>query len=155
MKKGKKNTVYLLIPLVTIIWGVIIYKIFFLGNPVIEEGNTSTFQLSGIEKDTLNAMKFELVQNYDDPFLGRKKMVKSVPKSVKSKSIVKTAPPKWPDVRFNGCVSNEDAMLAYLSIRGTTYLAVKGEKLDDIEILELRNDSILLSYKNKSKWLKK
>ena len=116
-----KKTLYILIPAVLIIWGLIVYKIFSWSD------DPGTDTLLPIAKKTLpvtdSVDKSVIHANYPDPFLKDKtyKASGTVPAgnkvanvansdSKKTTVVVKTPPvAKWPKIRYDGLIINKNS----------------------------------------------
>ncbi len=154
---------YILLPLVIIIWGIILYKFFTavntshsatenLINPV-NRADTSLFKI-----DT-----FSISNNYRDPF---SQNIVSSPKINKNR-IVKTLPEKevvtnvvvvkWPSIVYSGVIKSKKSlqMLALVKINGESNFITRNTTLMGIELLDVFNDSIRVDYMGQQKTIKK
>ena len=165
--KNKKLT-YILIPIVFIVWGLIVYRLFFEGK-VTPENIMQTVKpvknkIEISEKDT-----YKLIANYPDPFLSLKG-IKSTEGSVKNENAKDKSNTKsnlrrrrtsisrirWPQVKYSGFIEGNKAKhTILLEVKSKNYLAYVGDTIDQIFIKEFYGDSLLVVYKNEEKSLKK
>lgn len=159
MLKSKK-AIYVLLPLVLIVWGLILYKVFTgLSDgpdlPVYSNQVPSESVERATEPDT-----FSIHANYRDPFLGKllsKKPV--VKKSKKPKKVLKKPPVviRWPSITYGGMVRNQQSqkMVAMVKISGKDNLMKEGEELDGIQLVKVYRDSIQLGFQGEKKMITK
>jgi hypothetical protein len=153
-----KGLTYLLLIIVAIIW----YQVFFriksnlLVEDVFENKTTQKIARIDIVKDT-----FALIPNYRDPFGG--KISKSIPidtlKNVK-KSVQISIPKveNWYAIKYFGLIQKTGSKnpLAILKIDGSQFsLRVGDEAFDGYVVKAIYKDSVLIKYKNKSKYFYK
>lgn len=148
-----KKSLYILIPLVVVVWGIIIFRVLNMtGNPEIN--NVLEFHVAN---DT-DAIVFEkpkkLLLNYADPFL------KNLPKAEKQSknsgyvSLFNNNPePKikeidWPEVNYQGIIENKNKKVAIIKINDKKYLVSNGQNIKEMRVEGLYKDSIIFE-KNK------
>ena len=151
-----KNIVYILLPCVVVVWGLIINKI--IGNQTPNEDYISSVietKLPSI-KDAVRIEHSELDLNYKDPFLGaiieHKYQPVTVIDPVSDVTITKN---RWPIVIYQGCVRDDTGELAYVDIDETVYLAGIEKLPCNVSILRIYSDSVQLQFNNEIKWFKK
>lgn len=162
-----KKVVYILLPLVILVWGFVIYRIFFEGRTKPE--NISTVAKPVLKK-TVNEEKssYKLIANYRDPFLSNIKQ--SVVKTENNKgkeennrttnlrrrrtNISRT---RWPEISYGGFVEgNKDQKITILlSIKNRDYLVQEGDTVNQIFIKAFYGDSLLVVYSEEGKILMK
>ena len=157
-----KKLIYILLPLTAIIWGMIVYRIFFDTNAQEESSlfvqNKSTQNRAVAPPDT-----FELLLNYPDPFLKHERRV--IPNTDVS-TTKKEAEPKpqkpaevvnWPAIKYGGLVRqvNQENELAIVTINGSSQLMKTGETVNDIKLIKIYNDSIIVSFQTQKRTIKK
>lgn len=163
--KNKKLT-WFLICAVAVVWGVILYRLFFnnteedyvLKNPSVATKHEPYDQYV-LKEDT-----FKLALNYKDPFLAG-----IVPVSVESKTaepILKpvnfvAAPPAkptidWSVVKYSGYIINPvtKKTVAILVVNGKEQMLAEGEHFEGVQLLKNKKDSVLVSWKDKQKYIK-
>lgn len=144
-----KTSLYILLPLVVIIWGIVIYRVV---GAVSEEPETienipvvSKGEIKRIEKDT-----FSLVSINHDPFLGHYYKT-AVP--VEKKKIPSETKIEWPAVTYLGLVSDsgKSSKIHILQINGKQFLMEKGNSAEGIKIIGSRSNEVILLYKRDRK----
>lgn len=154
--KNKKN-IYILLPLVLGIWGLLIYNFFSYLNPeeiVLPEDN---FQISDeikyTEPDTTT-----IDINHRDPFSGKMttKYSEADERKVTNVSSVKSNSegPKVEDdlkIQYKGIVSDvsDKVKVFMVIINGKTFLMKQGDKELDIKLIKGNRESIVISNKGK------
>jgi len=147
--KNKKN-IYILLPIVLGIWGMVIYRLFSFGNPDTNiPASTSNFTFKPIDikaRDT-----FSIDVNYRDPFLGKIYSKDSQKKNTSHVSKVKKDTLIWPNIVYKGLVSDskEKKKVFLVSINGQTYFM--NEKTTEQEVTLKKGDrnTIEVLYKGK------
>ncbi len=155
LKSNNKKNIFVLLPVVILIWGVVFYKFFQRGeNDIFETPSPPPY--SKLLEDTASSTQYELDLSYRDPFLGKnKKVVIRKKNSIGNESRVPNNIERvmFPEVRYNGFVKNEKSAIAYLTVNGHSVLAETDEEFDEIRILNIQPDSVLIIYKNQKKWI--
>ena len=164
--KNKKLT-YILLPLVIIVWGLVIYRIFF-------EGKTKPENISAVAKPVIKESskeeksKYKLIANYRDPFLSsiKQSFVKTENNKEKEENnrssnlrrrrtnISRT---RWPEISYGGFIEGDkdQKIIILLSIKNRDYLVQEGDTVDQIFIKAFYNDSLIVVYNEEEKTLKK
>jgi hypothetical protein len=150
--KNKKN-IYILLPIVLLIWGLVIYEFFSFSNYNADETIVSeVFKVKPIkikERQTVS-----IAVNYRDPFLG--KMYTAVQNKTVAKKKVTTPTPKkiidpivWPSILYKGIVSDtkDKNKVFMLIIDGQTFLMKKGSTEREVFLKEGDRESIEVKYK--------
>ena len=162
--KNKKLT-YILIPVVILIWGLVIYRIFFENRKTLERAvipEKVTIQ----SKDTENKEQYTLIANYRDPFLSNAPaMVEQDPENEKKeneqvnlrrqRAVMSNV--RWPDIKYGGFIKNdkENKYTILFSLQNQNYLVNVGDTIHNIYIKAFYRDSILVVYSNEEKIVKK
>jgi hypothetical protein len=157
MLKNKKS-LYILLPSVLIIWGLIIYRIFSgVGNDpdrsIIPVKQTTVEDLISI-KDT-----FSISADYRDPFLGKvfNQTVMNVPDNHSGsthKEPIVTKPDipvnyrELPHFIYKGTVINktDNSPVAIIQFNGKKLLIKKNERFNDIRIDQIYFDSVKVEF---------
>lgn len=152
-----KKMVYVLIPVVLLIWGYIGVKIFTYGEEEVDA--------QPIRIDEIIAGKEEkpetktLALNYPDPFLKgirntSRKRPDNIPKRSPQKKVI---PVNWGSVTYNGFIKNQKnaRKIALLNVNGKQYLAGKGEEFQQMSVVSIQQDSVLLEKESSRKWFRK
>jgi hypothetical protein len=157
-----KKLLYVLLPLVVVIWGCIIYKIYIQVNHKTSyaySGNgLSRMPVSGAITDS-----FTLTEGYRDPFL--QGVTFSVPEEegieedlLSNRTQLKNTV-VFPDLKYYGVVSNsvqKKQKTGLLKIAGKDFILKEGSSEQKIKVLHLYNDSAeVLYYKTKKTIIKK
>ena len=158
-----KNTMYVLLVCVLIIWGLIFYRVF----AGISSDDTSSFVLP--PKQSLQTItqkeedKFILLANYRDPFLGSTS--RAISNSIvslnnfsgQSKSKVKKEKVTidWSFLDYIGIVYNKEnkKKIGLLVVSGQEYMVNDNEVVNGVTILRKERDSIQVEYKGFKKWV--
>lgn len=149
-----KKTIYVLLPIVLLIWGAVMYQFFYFSTA--EELQTTTsneFILKPIdikERDTV-----VINVKYRDPFLGKMYAEKGNETIAKKKTTKFKKAPKivepivWPTIVYKGIVSDtkEKNKVFMLIINGQTFLMRKGETENEIFLKEGDRESVYVKYK--------
>lgn len=148
--KNKKN-IYILLPIVLLIWGAVLYQFFSFATPEInEKEENQSFNLGPLhlkKRDT-----FAINVNYRDPFLG--KMYGPVSKKTYRKTIKKLTEPKeeivWPQLVYKGIVSDtkNKVKVFMLIINGKTFLMKPGALENEVLLKNGNKDAVQVVYKN-------
>ena len=152
MFKSKGN-LYILFPVVILIWGAIIYKVVaaFEDDALVlpEIPFEPTIVSEGPVKDTFSLLKVD-----KDPFLGHsyKKPVirKSIGENIK-KEIV------WPDIQYLGIITGEGtaATVYILQLNGKQLLLESNGTVEGLSLLRGWPDRIKLKYRGGTKFFLK
>ncbi len=149
--KNKKN-IYLLVPAVLLIWGIVGYKIYASLNSTNEvaivDNNAIEFKPEVIK----DVEKFSISANYRDPFLGKlvnntKKTSNSVKKKVKPIVI-------FPEITYNGMVSPKETdreALFLITINNKQQFLSVGKQIDGVRLLNGNSKEIIIGFQNNKK----
>lgn len=162
-----KAITYLLFLIVAIVWGTIIYKIFFYSESDGVEVRIDNTQVKDDTQEHIDT--FALSLNYPDPFLKNSKVSPrnhantSRPTLSQSgkKPAPKAAPKKqeaiivWPTIRYDGLIKSNDITTAIVTINGKSHFLKKDEVAKEVKLLSITKDSIIVMYQQKSKTIKK
>ncbi|WP_025741255.1 hypothetical protein [Aquimarina pacifica] len=152
MLKGKKG-LYILLPIVALVWGAIIMQVvgaFSDQDPVLVDSNIdmTVVPIKTKERDTFTLSVIER-----DPFLGtlyqpKKKIVAAISKpKVKKPALV------WPSITYKGVVSGQNTGQAIylIEINGNDELMRVKQTLSDVRLVKGFSNSVRLQYKGKTK----
>ena len=158
-----KKLLYILAPVVIIVWGIIFYRIF----SQIKKKNTGyipSFQISEMPVENIKRDTFVIVASYRDPFL-TSNYVKKPPKEEDNKEIksVKRNQPvtqrrinrrvRWPNIEYSGSIYNKDSKqyIAVIKINNNGFLMYSNETNMDVTIIKIYEDSVRLSFSGEEK----
>ncbi len=145
--KNQKLT-YLLLPLAIIIWGFIIWKIFFSNSTQVQYAVSKPVQnLQDTVLQSEHAVK-ALQLNYGDPFLKRNVSVVKSNETEKKKTEKKVfnRVVRWPQIEYKGMVSGngKNSGVGMILIGNKNFLVRRNQDKNGIHVLEIYKDSILL-----------
>jgi hypothetical protein len=157
MLKSKKS-LYFLMPLVLIIWGMVVYQIIdglAPDLPVSDDFEMGSFR----ESETLSKPLKQLHLPDQDPFLGTTTNTK------KTIQVKKNNQPQnlsieqvWPAVEYLGYVkrdSRSGLRAVAMRINGTSYILKSGAIQDSLKLIKATDDYIIMRYKKEQKRFKK
>lgn len=151
MMKDKKS-LYLLLPLVLLVWGLVAYRFWDISS---EKSVGAPKKTNSLQKPLEQAKeKPRLLLNYSDPFL-------NVRKKKKQQNLASAAPsltPKqllWPSVQYKGMIQNKRKQIALLNINGKEYMLQKGEAQLGLRCLDIQKDKIVLLFGKEKRVLEK
>ncbi|MCX2839447.1 hypothetical protein OQ279_14950 [Salinimicrobium sp. MT39] len=148
-----KTSLYLLFPLVIIIWGVVIYKMAgaFKDEPVILPATPRTMaeEVKIVKRDT-----FSLLPIDKDPFLGH---YYKKPVQAKARPVIRAEKVEWPDISYLGMISDtgKSSEVHILQLNGRQFILEKNQVAEEIRIIGSRAGEVTLLYKGERKIFKK
>lgn len=162
-----KAITYLLFLIVAIVWGTIIYKIFFYSESDGVQVRIDNTQVKENAQEHIDT--FSLSLNYPDPFLKNSKVTPknraNTPQTTQSqpgrKRVQKAAPQKqetiivWPTIRYDGLIKSGVNTTAIVTINGKSHFLKKDEVEKEVKLLSITKDSIIVMYQQKTKTIKK
>jgi hypothetical protein len=153
-----KKLIYILIPLVVVIWGLIVLRIVkqihHSQKPDVENTSYSKGSLAHADNDSS-----PLILKYRDPFLNGITRKNSASKSVSilgNNSNLTTVPKpsiNFPATRYSGLVINSKnkQKLGLLKIENKDFLVQEGDLVSGEKIIKLHSDSVIISFKKAKK----
>jgi hypothetical protein len=161
-----KKSIYILLPFVVIVWGLVFYQVYNFINRDSEDKWFDRPVFSTQQQEKLINDTFNLILDYPDPFINRQVLPSSLSNEQKenkvSRSGSKILNGKLPEkkeleIAYKGFIRSKEnnSRLEILVIDGKPYFAKK--QIDDfgIKIESVWNDSILIAIDNKKRILKK
>lgn len=159
-----KKTVGLLL-LAVIVWGIIGYKIYSqLANSDVETVRKRA-QMKKNSDNTAERLQFSL--SYADPFLKNVMVEKVEPKraiqkvTLQAKRIpIQTKPVQlidWSLLKYYGVMNNASRAVKTGIVRfdGEDFFVREGDRVDVFTVVDVRDDSIKLSFENSMRYIKK
>lgn len=146
---NNKKSLYFLFPVVIIIWGIAIWKIFgsFSDEPPARQTPSIVINKPEkmVKKDTFSLLSLE-----GDPFLGL--IYKKPGKPVKARVI----PPieiEWPVIKYLGLVSDAkiSSKIYVLRINDQQYLMEAGNEEEGVKLIRDKKGLLIMSYKGNQK----
>lgn len=162
-----KRLLYVLLPAVLLIWGIILYQIADVLNE--DDATIYTFTPAPLPAYiTQNSATVDLLLNYADPFLegyGRNVRVKTAGNalsvaapqpaaSLPSSQPAEPARPAWPDLIYSGTVSNPKVkkQLALLNVNSQSYILKEGDYVQSMHIKKVFPDSLQVRFDGELRW---
>jgi hypothetical protein len=159
-----KKLLYLLVPLVLLLWSTIVFKII---NQVNQSGdsNTPIYVEANCKPEKTEVDTFRLIAHYSDPFLDRDRIasedyytpstnirLNDLPKSLAPATVV-----TWPLIRYGGMILNKTNgnYVFLVEINKTNHLTRKGDQIGEVKITNVFKDSIIVMFKNQTKTILK
>lgn len=156
-----KKLVYVLLPLVAIIWGVIIYRIYVQMSDK-DNGAVAGFVLPASKTADTLPDTVKLLLNYRDPFQSYSFQRQYQPKPNRGMDVfAETKQPKpefvWPDIKFNGLIVNSQnkSKTGLFSFNGKSILVKEGDVVEGYKIIKLFNDSVTVGVNKLKKTFKR
>ncbi len=153
-----KKFIWILLPGVLIIWGLIFFQV----RKAVSSSNqpiSTTVPLEQLHTEVRDSSNYKLKLDYADPFLkNRKPLVRTkstanpTPKKITKPKVMKTItklPLKWPNVVYKGLISNKkgNKSIYLLEVDGASLLMTAGEERDHLKLLKAYQDSVRVEYK--------
>lgn len=150
MIRDKRITTWVLVISAVLIWGTIIYKA-IRRNP--DSKVNSEIIISPSVKSMKEKFTYKLLLNYPDPFF----WVSEVNKKSQTSTIAKkVAPINWPNLKYNGCVSNKEEVRVHITCEESSLILKPGEAFaENCVVKRICSDSLLIVKGNEKKWYKK
>ncbi len=149
-----KKALYVLLPVVVVIWGLIIFKVFSYTN---EEPEFSPYSKTNIGKDKGEVLQenFVLDLNYEDPFKTKVGIRKTTTAENYKPKIKSNRAIRWPEIKYYGIVRNEKTARKVVSvgIGGRSYLMKEGEEKEKVRLVRVYGDSVLAKFKGEERVL--
>lgn len=157
----KKKTIYILMPIVILVWGFVFYQLYgyFFSTPsYVNTEEKTIINIDEIKKDT-----FSIVANYRDPFLSQKK-IQTVNHTVASKTnrptTKKNTPPtvlKWPSIQYKGMIKNNNSekRVAIVDIDSKERIVKEGTTLNELKVVKIEKETITVSFQDEQKTINK
>lgn len=148
-----KKSIYILLPIVLLIWGIVIFQFFsFTTSDNIVDNKSNEFNIKPLKvavRDT-----FSINVNYRDPFLGKiyapnsKIKTKSTNSTIKKQSKQENAI-VWPIIKYKGLISDtkNKTKIFILIISGQNYYMKIGDTANEIFLKSGDNESVYVKYK--------
>lgn len=147
-----KKSLFILLPIVLLIWGLVVYEFFSFSAPDVTLESTSNeyslkpFKLK--ERDT-----FLINVAYRDPFLGKMNSTQTTDSnsnnSKTKKAVKRVEAIVWPTILYKGIVSDvkEKNKIFMLIIAGHDFFMKKGETENGVFLKDGDKESVYVKYK--------
>lgn len=149
--KSKKN-IYILIPAVLLIWGIIGFRMFSGLGPSVKPIQNTTLAQQFKPNDKIVRDKFVIDPNYRDPFLGTLSIKKSSKKSNRVIPKIKETV-VFPPIEYKGIFSsaNNSNPIYLILINGNQEMFKKNETHQNVKLLKGDKEKITVKFKNEKK----
>lgn len=159
--KGNKS-VYILLPVVAIVWGLIAYRVVKYVDSDSSGASIAPVVDMKFEGEKFEGDTFSILANYSDPFEYAKVQTNPLlthqakPSDSHPKQ-TKTSTHKFPTLIYKGSIKNKKngKVIALITVNNTTKNVMKGETFDGLKIIKINNDSIKIRYGAKELWIYK
>ncbi|MBC7410098.1 MAG: hypothetical protein H7339_17070 [Arcicella sp.] len=147
-----KKSIYILLPIVLLIWGSVAYKFFYFSENKVKSKEANVFTSKPVAIKPRDTSSINV--NYRDPFLG--KMYSSNLKNVGPKRSTKATKPELPKtpivlqrILYKGIVSDtkDKTRVFMLIINGRTFLMKKGDTEIEVFLKEGSRESVTVKNK--------
>ena len=148
-----KKAIYILIPAVLFIWGIIFYKIYSKINHNNNAYSTNIIANKKQENFLNKTDDYKLQCNYPDPFLGISMKWENMT-SLKGKFAKKNNQNIiWPDVKVSGYVENakNKKIKFWVTVSNNSYLMALGDTIRSLKLLKIWRDSVQFEYEGAHK----
>lgn len=152
--KNKKN-IYILLPIVLLIWAVVIYQFFsFTTLDSALENTTTEFVIKPFKVKEHTA--FSINVDYRDPFLGKMNAASTTNPNHKKSTVTsgkKQAKPEetlvWPTIYYKGTISDskQKNKLFIMVIDGHNFFMKKGDTENGVFLKDGDKESVYVKYK--------
>ncbi len=159
---GNRKAIWILLPLVTAVWGVIIYKVIvhFNGEGITRVADTEKFIEPAAEQKV-----YTLALNYSDPFLRtaqkpaqtNKTSAPTNPRPREKKITKPAADPKRPVLRYNGRVENRTSKAErhIILVNGVSHIVTIGQNADGVVLKKIFQDSVQFNWGKETLYVRK
>lgn len=151
--KNKKN-IYILLPLVLIVWGIIGYKVFSAINPTADLQTSPTNLVNFKPKTIENEATYTLNLNYRDPFLEKRSPIKKIKTTRKTSNKQPNITIPFPPIIYNGLIEPKEKSrktLYLVSIYNNQHFLSVGTKKDGVILVKGSNKSITVKFQQHKK----
>jgi hypothetical protein len=140
-----KKSLYILIPAVLLVWGLILYKIYAHFDTGYEIHNISKGLTNSGNNYLAKSEDYRLIVNYPDPFLGgitNTDIVRSPLNVISKKSIV------WPEIKIGGFIENKKnkKIKIWVMINSTSFLMETGDANNNVKLTRILSDSVQFEF---------
>lgn len=161
-----KRSIYILLPAVALVWGIIIYKIFQAVDDKSVVNPLEVSQLQATENEMVKADTYQLALNYRDPFLGRtyaapkKAPVKSsaaIPDSAATDNPESVRAELFGMARFQGMIENpgQSLKVGLLILHDRQQIVKPGDSFGDIQVVEIAENGMRVRFRGREFYLPK
>ena len=140
-----KKSLYILLPLVIIIWGTLFWKIFMGSQSNVSQPTKAI--IKEVKDEEVRKERVVLSLNYEDPFLKSFAVGQPLPEVEKPKpqqQVNRVVP--WPMLEYHGLIKSHstEKIVGMLNINNKKYLVHHEEVVQGISVVAIFPDSIVL-----------
>lgn len=162
--KNKKLT-WFLICAVVLVWGVIVYRLFFnnVEDEYVLRSSSTIAKHEPYDQYLPKADTFRLALNYKDPFLGgvTPEVIELKPTELSAKPVNFVPPPvkpfiDWNAIKYSGYIINPvtKKIVSIITVNGKEQMLSEGEVFEGAQLIKNKKDSVLVSWKGTQKYIK-
>jgi len=158
---GNRKAIWVLVPLVAAVWGVIIYKVVV---HLSDKGVTRASEAQKLIEPMVEQQAYTLALNYPDPFLRTvQKPVQARPaappanRTKEKKPVRPIADPKRPVLRYSGRVENRDSKAErhLILVNGVSHIVTIGQDVDGVVLRKVFQDSVQFNWEKETLYVRK
>lgn len=148
---------YILLPLVLVLWGYIIYRFVEQANPELNFANSEPPPLK-FNSNQAEMKSYQLLLDYEDPFL-RSTNVKNEQvddtKNENQNQVRRLHAWNWPNFTYAGSIQNHKKVVGLLQINSSNLLVQQGKVYHEFKVLQLFPDSIIMEREGEKRTIVK
>jgi hypothetical protein len=149
--KSKKN-IYILLPVVLCIWGLLIYRFFSFTNTEVAFEAAPDYSVKPVVMKPRDTIRIDV--NYRDPFLGKMyNPVTAVARPATQRRTAAAPAPEipWPLIAYKGIVSDikDREKVFMIVINGRSSLMHEKETEQDVTLVKGNNSQITVKHKGR------
>jgi hypothetical protein len=146
LQMNNKKTIYILLPLVLILWGYIIYRVVDQAKPEIDLSNSELPRLQ-VNSNQNEQESYQLLLDYQDPFL--KTAIANNQNAEKEQAEAQVRRRglhawNWPNFTYNGSIQNHKKVVGLLQMNSSNLLVQEGKVYQEFKVFKLFPDSIIM-----------
>ena len=137
---------YILLPLVLILWGYIIYRLVDQANPEVNLSNSELPRLQ-INSNEDKEQSYQLFLDYQDPFLKSTNTKVKTPEDKQEgnhNQVRRLHAWNWPNFTYNGSIQNHKKVVGLLQMNSSNLLVQEGKIYNEFKVYQLFPDSIIM-----------
>ncbi len=150
--KNKKN-IYLLLPVVLIIWGLLGYRVYTSLSPTdtVIQDNLPTTQFK--PQEIVATETFTISTDYIDPFLGEVSKKSKVITKKSNKKVTATPQSPFPTIVYKGVVAatGKKEQVFIISINGKQYFFKKNNTKNEVKLVRGMATEVVVQFQNQKR----
>lgn len=151
-----KKSIYILLPIVLLIWGMLIYQFFSYTSPEVVEVQEELPLFVKIDYKEPDTTALDI--NHRDPFTGKleyanRNTSSNAKASNQPKTQILSTPEVQTQIEYKGIVSDvaNKKKVFMVIIDNQTFLMKQGDKENEVELINGNSESITVKHKGKKK----